>query len=466
MKYKYETIADTLREEITGGKYKAGDKLPSVRELKSRHQSSVTTIQMVYESLIVQGLVESVPKSGYYVSEAIPPILPKHQAKKQLPDVFFRDNLAAITKHPEKQWAEFNVAMAGDLLVPQKLILRTMQHVIREKGTRLLRYYPSNGSEELRIQIAAQARQHAIFLNPENLIITDGALQALYIALSAVCMSNDIIAVESPCVFSVLEVIRMLGLSVIEIPVDPEKGFDIDFLEAAIKDTPVKAVVLTPNFHNPTGKMLSDTGKKKIIAIAVEHSIAIIENDIYGDLNFSGDRPRTIQSWDESGLVLTFSSYSKTLAGGIRLGWLSPGRFFEKAEQLKFSLGSTVAPVYQETVCRLLETKSYDRHIRRFRMQLAKQARQAIVLLGRYFPEHTFFVPPQGGYAIWVRTAEGTDMQQFYAYCEALGIRFTPGTTFSLTPNYSNYFRIVFADAFTPLREKALKAAGKGFRDL
>jgi len=293
------------------------------------------------------------------------------------------------------------------------------------------------------------------------LIITDGALQALHIALAAVCSSGDVIAVESPCVFSILEVVRMLNLKVIEIPVDLESGFDIDFLQKACLKNTVKAVLITPNFHNPTGIMLTDEKKQALLSVVQQHGIALIENDIYGDLNFNGQRPSTIKSFDESGLVMTYSSYAKTLAPGIRLGWLSAGKFMKRAEQIKFSLGSTVSPIYQETVNRLLEGSSYERHIRAFRMQLAKNAYFTINLMAGSFPENTSMYTPLGGYNIWVKMPAYINMDHFYNQCEKVGVRFTPGYTFSFSNNFSRYFRIVFADKYSPKRIEAIKLAGQ-----
>jgi DNA-binding transcriptional MocR family regulator len=463
--YRYEAVAAVIETHIRAGRYKPGDKLPSVRDLKEKYGASVTTIQKVYEQLIVQGLVVNIPRSGYYVSrEAEQPAesAPVAVTAPVTRDTFFSSNLAAITSRDLSRHAlaEFNVAAAGDLLLPQKLILRTMQQVIREHGVGLLRYYPSNGAQELREHIVQRAARHHTNLHPDELIITDGALQALYIALSAVCAAGDIIAVESPCVFSVLEVARTLRLRIVEIPIDSHAGLDLDHFKRAAGSTAIRAIVVTPNFQNPTGTLLSEAQKRNLLQIAQQYGIAIIENDLYGDLYFTGKRPSNIRSYDESGLVLTYSSYSKTLAGGIRLGWLSPGRYFRQAEQIKFSLGSTVAPVYQETVNKLLSTNSYDRHIRAFRAKLAKQAHHTVQLVSAHFPEGTQATMPDGGYHLWVQLPEATDMQAFYEACNNIGVRFTPGSTFSFSGRYQQYFRLVFADQYSREKEKAIKQAG------
>ncbi len=463
--YKFELFTAAIEKNIREGVFKPGHKLPSVRELKAQYQTSISTIQSGYDYLVIRGLVESIPKSGYYVSNRpeVTQTKPKHRPVVR--DAIFKHHLEWITSlQTGNKYAEFNVAAPGNLLVPQKLLLRTMQQVIREQGAGLLQYYPSNGLPELKTNIVKRAAAHQTSINPDELLITDGALQALYIALSAICNTGDVIAVESPCVFSILEVIRVLHLRVIEIPVDPLTGFDIEIFKKACRNNPVKAAIVTPNFHNPTGRLLTDEQKIALLSIAQQHNVALIENDIYGDLNFSGPRPSTIKRFDDSGLVLSYSSYAKTLAPGIRLGWLAAGKFMQRAEQIKFALGSTVSPLYQETINRLLKASSYDRHLRAFRMQLAKNAFLAINLLSEYFPQKTTILAPSGGYNIWVQMPYQTDMDHFYKQCEKIGVRFTPGYTFSFSGMFDKYFRLVFADKFSPKRIEAIKLAGQRAR--
>ena len=465
--YKFELFTSEIEKNVREGIYKPGHKMPSVRQIKEKYQLSSSTVQLGYEHLILSGFVDSIPKSGYYVSNNresnAQPSTIKH--KPVVRDATFSNHLALTTSlRMGRKISEFNVAAPGDLVIPQKLLLRTMQQVIRENGAGLLRYYPASGLPLLKQNIVKQAASYQTRISQDELLITDGALQALYIALSATCESGDVIALESPCVFSVLEVIRVLRLKVIEIPVDPMFGFDIDFFNKACEKNKIKAVIVTPNFHNPTGTLLSDEQKKMLLNIAQRHHIAVIENDIYGDLHFQGKRPSTIKSFDESGLVLTYSSYAKTLAPGIRLGWLSSGQFMERAEQVRFSLGSSVSPLYQETVNHLIESSSYDRHVRSFRLQLAKNAHFATNLLSTHFPENISLVTPYGGYNLWVKMPETIDMKFFYQQCDKIGVRFTPGYTFSFSSAFDQYFRLVFADTFSPKRIEAIRQLGQRLR--
>lgn len=237
--YRYETFTSIIEAQISQGIYQPGHKLPSVRALMKKFSVSTGTVQQGYEYLMIRGLVESIHKSGYYVSSS-----PQHQLiispvkkKPVVRDAVFKHKLSLITSSGRTQntLTGFNVAAPGDLLIPQKLILRTMQQVIREQGAGLLRYYPSTGSAALKNSICKQAAHYNANLLADELIITDGALQALYIALMSTCLAGDTVAVESPCVFSVLQVINTLRLKVVEIPVDFSTGFDIDYLKKSMR---------------------------------------------------------------------------------------------------------------------------------------------------------------------------------------------------------------------------------------
>lgn len=461
--YKYEIFTSVIEQQIGKGILRKGDRLPSVREIKNKYGLSGSSVQSGYEYLMIKGLIKSQPRSGYFVSddqEEMIPVIPT----KLLPvsrDIEFSRNISLTSaRNKPFESSAFNTAVPGDLLIPQKLILRTMQEVIREKGAALLRYYPSNGSPELRELISKRLVKHGCVTNSEELIITDGALQALFIALRSVTEEGDVIAVESPCVFSVLEVIAGLKLKIIEIPVSYHEGFDVNYFEKVCMENNIRAVVLTPNFHNPTGICMKDHQKKKLLEISETFEIPVIENDIYGDLYFSDQRPACIKKFDVNGWVMTFSSYSKTLAPGIRLGFLDAGRFYARAEKIKFNLGRSVSPIYQELMVKLLQRNSYDRHLYAFRKKLQQQAISVLDALRIYFPKDSYFHKPEGGYSIWGELPKEIDMTTFYDYCEKNRILFTPGSTFSTTEVYHRNFRIVFADHITQESLMLIEKAG------
>lgn len=460
--YKYEAFTLIIEEQIRNGILQVGDKLSSIREIKEKYNLSISSVQSGFEYLMIKGLIVNRPRSGYFVAPKREENIPETRVK--LPpvvrDEVFMKNILLTSKRISES-SSFNTAVPDDLLIPQKLLLRTMQEIIREKGASLLRYYPSNGLEALRKQIAKQMGIYGCRFNPDELIITDGALQALTIALSSITKAGDVVAVDSPCVFSILEVIANLDLKVIEIPVHYRNGFDTEYFRKVCAENDIRALVITPNFHNPTGIMMSDETKKEMLEIAEDHQLCIIENDMYSDLYFEEKRPSCIKSFDEKGRVIMYSSYSKTLAPGIRLGWLYAGQFYAKAERAKFVLGRSVSPLYQELILRLLQGSSYERHLRQFRKKINQQAMQLLEVLRISFPAGSYFHRPQGGYSIWAQLPENIDMKKFYKYCEAKKILFTPGSTFSLTDNYDHHFRVVFTERITPESLHSLKETGK-----
>ncbi|HEX2846943.1 MAG TPA: PLP-dependent aminotransferase family protein [Chitinophagaceae bacterium] len=462
--YRYRIFTSVIEKHINEGILRSGDKLPSVRTVKQEYHLSTSSVQSGYDYLVLKGLVASIPRSGYIVASVVKREI--SEIYPELPrvprDPVFRKNILLTSDMQDySEFTSFNVAAPSDLFVPQKLVLRTMQEVIREKGAGLLRYYPANGSKRLRDLLSRRAASYGALIQPEELLITDGALQAIYIALATTTVPGDVIAVESPCVFSVLEVIANLRLKAIEIPVRHKDGFDTNRLKSICSKNRIKAIVLTPNFHNPTGILMSDEKKKEVLSIASRHNVPIIENDIYGDLYFNDTRPSTIRSFDTTGLVITVSSFSKTVAPGIRLGWMAAGRFFSKAERVKFSLGRSVSPINQEVVTGLLSSSSYDRHLRSFRHQLEYQSIQLLGQFDKYFPEHAYAHIPQGGYSIWCRLPSDVDMALFYKNCDKFRIRFTPGSTFSFTNAYDHCFRMVFSQRITRASLDAVKKAGK-----
>ncbi|WP_326983345.1 PLP-dependent aminotransferase family protein [Chryseobacterium sp. MYb264] len=460
--YRYEIFTSVIEKQIKSGILKYGDRLPSVREMKEKYGLSRTSVQSGYEYLIMKGWVHSSPRSGYFVAYRNDRMLPSDQRTAIVKDPVFTENMILTSaRNKPSAFSSFNNTAPGDPLIPQKLILKTMQQVIRKKGASLLRYYPVAGSEELRHLIAERMTGYGTPMSRDELIITDGALQSLFIALHAVVKEGDCIAVESPCVFSVLEVITSLKCKVIEIPVHFSRGFDLESFRKLCEVHYIRCLVVTANFHNPTGTLMSDEVKEALADLAGDLRIPVIENDIYGDIFFSDTRPRCIKSFDKKGFVMTVSSFSKTLSPGIRLGWLNTGRFYAKVEMSRFSLGRTVAPIYQELMIELLKKNSYDRHLRSFRKNIHQQSVLIINALRSAFPQSSCFHQPEGGYSIWAEMPENLDMDRFYNYCEEHRILFTPGATFSLTRNYQKCFRIVFAEYMTPESINLIEKAGR-----
>ncbi len=190
--------------------------------------------------------------------------------------------------------------------------------IVRREPEHSARYDFPPGVEALRRQIARRSPDMGSNFSPRDITVTCGALEALSLSLRAVAKPGDVIAMESPTYFGILESAASLGMKVIEIPTNPQSGMDLNQLEAAIRKHRVKACVVMTNSHNPLGYVLPDHYKKALVDVTARWNVPLIEDDTYGDLAHQDLRPRTAKSFDRNGLVILYSSFSKILSPGDR----------------------------------------------------------------------------------------------------------------------------------------------------
>jgi DNA-binding transcriptional MocR family regulator len=216
----------------------------------------------------------------------------------------------------------------------------------------------------LRRQLARRSIDSGKSFHPDDIVITAGCQEALTIALRCIAKPRDIIVVESPCYYGVLQALEILELAVIEIPVSPVDGMEMGQLESILQAWPVKGILMNPSFSNPSGYLCPEQKKQEIVNLISKYDVPLIEDDGFSDLGFMERRPRTIQSYDPDGRVILCGSISKILSPDLRIGWIMAGRYTEKARNLKF-VSSLCAPCHpQFALARFLSTQKMERHIR------------------------------------------------------------------------------------------------------
>ena len=223
-------------------------------------------------------------------------------------------------------------------LLPVAGLTRAMSRVTARRSLASIRYSRPEGVGELRRQIAYRSRELGCRFGPDDLVITSGATEGLATALQVVARAGDAVAVESPCYFQVLRLIESLGLLAVEVRTDADTGINLEALDRALDQVPVKALISVPNFHNPLGALMPEANKRTLVRMLDERGITFIEDDVYGDLYFGEQRPWAAKAFDESNNVILCSSFSKTLAPGYRVGWMAPGRFTQQVSRLKVAM--------------------------------------------------------------------------------------------------------------------------------
>jgi DNA-binding transcriptional MocR family regulator len=298
-------------------------------------------------------------------------------------------------------------------------------------------------------------------LSPDDIVITAGCTEAINLSLRAVTEPGDIVAVESPTFFGFLDILETLGLQSMEICTCPANGIHLESLEEAMEKAPIKACIVMANAHNPLGCSMSDQNKERLVDLATRRKIPLIEDDVYGDLYFGPDRPRTLKSFDRDGWVLLCSSFSKTLAPGYRVGWVAPGRFRERVAHLKraSSIGNPILP--QLMIAEFLISGSYDLHLRKLRKIYIDQIDRMIHAISRFFPDGTRVTRPRGGHIIWVALPEQVDSLKLQQRALEEKISVAPGTIFSAGGEFQNFVRINAGIAWDDRIERALMVLGR-----
>jgi len=453
--FLYEHLADELVHAIDRGSLRAGDRLPSVRRLAQERSVSVSTVLEAYLQLENAGLIEVRPKSGHFVrrraapAPASEPRVPRPVVKPSrvtVSDAYTR--VLAAMRDPSL--VPLGCATVDAAYLPIAQINRIITQVTREMVTVGARYEAAPGLLTLRRQIARRAVESGMTLAEDDLCTTIGATEGLSLALLAVARPGDVIAVESPAYFGVLQTIEGLNLRAIEIPANPRTGLDVSAFEETIRQQRVAAVVVTPTISNPLGAIMPDEERERLVRIAKRADIPIIEDDVYGELVFDGTRPRPLRAYDDE-IVVHVSSVSKTLAPGYRVGWIAGGRWHDQIVRKKYSHSLACPALLGMAVAEFLASGGYDRHLRRLRGVLAGNVERYREGILEEFPDGTRVSSPRGGFVLWVELPPGGDALALHEAALRRGIVVAPGPLFSARQRFGNYIRI---SAGTPWDER------------
>ena len=468
MQYLYEKLASQLAEQISLGLFQTGDRLPGVRTFSKQHRVSTATSVAVYRKLEDEGYIEARTRSGFYVRarESSNIAEPEISTPNSRPSPVTGQELALqlVKASNDPRMIQLGAAVPASSFLPTRLIERAVAGANRRQRQRSAGYEFPPGVLELRRQISRRMAEIGCRVRADEIAITNGCQEALTLALRAVTSPGDIVAIESPTFYGLLQVIDSLGLKALEIPTHPREGISLQALQLALEQWPVRACILVPNYSNPLGYCMSDDHKRALVELLKQQNIPLIEDDVYGDLGFSQHRPGVCKGYDEEGEVLYCSSFSKTLSPGLRVGWIAAGKYQEKVEYLKFVTNLATPTLPQLAVAELLESGQYERHLRKIRGEYARAVERMTGAVERHFPQGTRITRPQGGFVIWVELPENQDSFNLARELLTEGISIAPGPIFSATGKYRNFLRLSCACDWDNRIERALAAIAQHCR--
>jgi len=458
----YRAVAQDLADMIRGGSLGLGDRLPSVRSLCRSRGVSPSTVLHAYESLEAHGLIESRPRSGYYVSTRLASVpvpratRPKSRSTRvSVSDLVF-DTLEASR---DRGVIPLGSAFPSPTLFPWTKLARYL-------GSSARRMDPWNtveslppGSSDLRRQIARRYLRLGMNIGIEQIIITAGALEALNLALQTVVRPGDTIAVESPTFYGCL-----LAVHVVEIPTHPRDGIDLGALSRAIAKHPIRACWFMTTLHHPTGAIVPADKKRDLVRLLSTHGIPLIEDDAYAELQFASTPSPPAKAFDKKGLVMHCGSFSKCLAPGYRLGWVAGGRFSEEIARRKIESSLATSLPIQQCIAGMLKDGGYDSHLAGLRRSLANQQSAVLNSVSGHFPAGYRVAAPAGGYFLWIECAASVNSIEVHRLALDYGISIAPGPMFSARRQFSNFVRLNCGHPWTPAMDRAIARLGEILR--
>jgi DNA-binding transcriptional MocR family regulator len=294
-----------------------------------------------------------------------------------------------------------------------------------------------------------------------DIIITSGAIEGINLALRAALKPGELLAVESPTYYGLLKAAELLGVRIVEIPSDARTGIDLNSLEKAVRQYKIRCIFLMTNFQNPLGSVMPDEKKEDILSLASRYDLTIIEDDVQGDLYFGLKRPLPLKYWDKEGRVIYLSSFSKTIAPGYRLGWIRPGRLYEKVLELKFTFTASTPTLIQMAIAEYLSSGSMERHLKKLRKAFELQVSQMSHAIQEFFPSGTRLSRPMGGFLLWVELPSRVNSIELFKKSSRNGVAICPGPIFSPRGRYSNYARLSCGHPWSNDIQKAVRMLGK-----
>ena len=462
---RYEALADHIAQLIRDGVLAPGAKAPSVRRASSTYGVSPATVFQAYYLLEDRGLLQARARSGYFVQARATDVLaepeisahPACTTEVDVSELVF----SVLESIQDPGTVPFGSAFPCTSHFPLARLARSMSSALKQLSPEAITSDMTAGNPDLRRQIALRYMLAGVKLPLPELVITNGAMEALNLCLQAVTRPGDTVAIESPAFYASLQVLERLKLKAVEIPVHPREGMDLAVLEERLREQPIKACWLMSHLQNPLGASLSDDKKRRLCALAKAYDLPIIEDDVYSELYYGAHAPKPIKYFDQEGLVLNCGSFSKSLAPGYRVGWVAAGRFAQKVNRIK--LMTTISPSVpaQVALADYLQHGGYDRHLRKLRHTLERQQGAMLASAARHFPIGTKVTRPLGGYFLWFEFPENVDALELFQMAQAQGISIAPGPIFSATKGFRHCARLNYGHPFDANAERAMALLGR-----
>lgn len=449
-----ETVMATIRQRIAARSLTPGARLPSIRAFAKAMQVSKSTVVEAYERLAAEGAIRSRPGSGFFAAGSLAPL--------SLAEIGPR-----LDREVDPLWvSRQSLEAGGEMLkpgcgwmpaswMPQSALRRALRTVARADDTALADYGTPLGLPALRQLLARRMEGHGIDVSPDQIMLTESGTQAIDLLCRFLIEPGDTVLVDDPCYFNFHALLRAHRAKVVSVPYT-QTGPDIELFAQALAEHRPRLYITNSAIHNPTGAILSPVTAHRLLKLADQSDLTIVEDDIFADFEHS-PAPR-LAAFDGLNRVVHIGSFSKTLSASVRCGFIAaPRDWIEQLTDLKIATTFGGGRLAAELVLALLKDGSYRKHMDLLRARLARAMSETGARLKAI--GITPWIDQPAGLFLWCSLPDGVDAAEIARRALAENVVLAPGNAFSLSGSASRFLRFNVAQCGDERIFKVLEAA-------
>ena len=454
---RIDQVMSAIRSRIAARSYVPGARLPSVRAQAKAMQVSVSTVVEAYERLGAEGVIASRPGSGFYVAGPTAPLA--------LAEMGPRLDREVDPLWISRQSLETDAAMLkpGCGWLPAAWMYeagmrRALRAVARADAVSLADYATPLGLPPLRQLLARRLAGHGVDASPDQILLSDSGTHAIDLIGRFLLEPGDTVLVDDPCYFNFHALLKAHRVKVVSVPYTPT-GPDLDVFAAALQAHAPRLYLTNSGLHNPTGASLSPVTAHRLLKLAENSDLVIVEDDIFADFETS-PAPR-LAAFDGLSRVIQIGSFSKTLSASLRCGYIAArADWIDALADLKLATGFGGSRLAADLLLVALTDSGYRRHMEAVRTRLAEAREKTLPRLAAL--GITPWLTPQAGMFLWCRLPDGVDAARLARACLEEGMVLAPGNAFSLSPQAGGFMRFNVAQSLDPRVHAGLKRALAG----
>ena len=474
----YLQIANSIIAQIRRGILKPESALPGSRALAEVLNVHRKTVVAAYDELYAQSWVDSFPRKGIFVAKSLPDISPKAFKENAPADSFpnktyfdVNENRLPVSKlyKPALQHnLVINDGFPDTRLAPVELLVREYRRFGNYQFTsKYLMYGPEQGSENLRTELAKFLFEtRGMQVTPENILITKGVQMATYLTAQVLLSKGDVAIVPEPGYPTANEVFQYAGAELAYAPVD-EHGMDLNAVEDICKKKKVKLLYVIPHHHRPSTVTLSSERRMQLLELAMKYRFAILEDDYDYDFHYSSSPVLPLASADYYGSVIYVGSFCKTIAPGIRIGFVAaPQNLITQLAKLRRMIDRQGEQLLEEALANLLKNGDIGRHLKKSNKIYHERRDLFCSLLREQLGDHVSFKIPDGGFAVWLQYLNGLKADEVSNKANQIGLTISNGEDYFSRSANTQFIRAGFASLSPKEIEEGVGIFGKALQKL